>query len=90
MMGSEFTKLQDLDIVCGRGKSYDSFPGNAIFKRLVRQYSEVYSERERLQKAVVIQQIAKQLQASNIRFVKRAFQGRWVLLSDEEVSVKVS
>ena len=90
-MGSTKVKVGAMDIVCGRGKGYDNFPGNIEFRRIVKEHAATYTAKRttRTEKSIIIRIIAKELLVHNIRFLKCKGDQGWVVLSDYEVNLKV-
>jgi hypothetical protein len=91
---SNFNKTKisvlDKDILCGRGKGLESFPGNRIFRQIIKQHAAEYGnpKTSRSERSHVVQFIANQLVGDGMRFVKRDKKG-WVVLGDHEVKLKV-
>ena len=90
-MGSTKVKVGVMDIVCGRGKGYDNFPGNIEFRRIIKEHAAAYSATQitRTEKSIIIRIIAKELLLNNIRFLKWKSDQGWVVLSDYQVNLKV-
>jgi hypothetical protein len=90
-MGSTNVEVGVMDIVCGRGKGYDDFPGNVEFRRIIKEHAAAYSAKRttRTEKSIIIRIIAKELLLHNIRFLKCKGDQGWVVLSEYEVNLKV-
>ncbi len=80
----------DTDIVCGRGKGLENFPGNRIFRQFIKQHAAEYGnpKASRSERSQVVQFITSLLIDEGMRFVKRETKG-WVVLGDHEVKLKV-
>lgn len=80
----------DTDIVCGRGKGLENFPGNRIFRQFIKQHAAEYGnpKASRSERSQVVQFITILLIDEGMRFVKRETKG-WVVLGDHEVKLKV-
>ena len=78
------------DIVCGRGKGFDLFPANQIFRSIIADNAARYHsfQKCRTEKSILIHRIAHQLKMDNMRFVKRTKNG-WKALPENEVNLKV-
>jgi hypothetical protein len=83
--------LDDKSIVCGRGRGYDLYPGNRVFRSIIQQHSAEYLKKgiSRKEKSDILQRVSSILQKHNMKFVKRAQEG-WFVLDEHEVNVKVS
>lgn len=89
---TNFTTFEVNDIVCGRGRGFDSYTGNKLFRSIIREHAVVYSSENtsRNDKTNVIKSILFELQASNARFIRQKKNLGWTLLSEREVRLKVS
>ena len=90
MTASNTITVLDNDIVCGRGRGFEIFPGNQTFRRIIYENATSYVGHleNRSEKSILIKLIASKISENNMRFVKRAKLG-WSLLGENEVKLKV-
>jgi hypothetical protein len=88
---TNFTTFEVNDIVCGRGKGFDSYPGNKLFRSIINKHAVAYSSEStnRKDKTMVIKKILFELKANNARFIRRKKNSGWTMLSEREVQMKV-
>jgi hypothetical protein len=79
-----------IDVICGRGKPYQDFPGNLRVGRIVDETVPLYLEtHERLAKTMIAMGIVQQVQKSGGRFLTRRDDG-WELAQDKVARGKIS
>ena len=79
-----------IDVLCGRGKPYQDFPGNLRVGAIVDEHVSVYLEtQERLAKTMIAIGIVQQIQRSGGRFLTRRDDG-WELAREKVARGKVS
>lgn len=83
--------LVDDDILCGRGRGLESFPGNKVFRRIIKEHASFYVDPKtsRSAKSRLVQRIAARLSAENMRFLKK-LKGGWRQLEEYDARLKVS
>jgi len=80
----------EMDVLCGRGRPYQDFPGNLRVGRIVDQHVAQYLEtHERLTKTMIAISIVKNVQTFGGRFLARRDDG-WELASDKVARGKIS
>ena len=79
------------DIICGRGKPFQTFSGNLDFAKVIDVYRDEYqNSKEHLDKMVISTNILHQVQASGCRFLKKQPKhGCWELATDAVAREKV-
>lgn len=82
--------VMDNDILCGRGKGLESFPGNKFFRRTIKEHAIVYGNprTSRAERSRLVRMIADRLRAEGRRFIKRV-ERNWVMLDDRDSKMKV-
>lgn len=90
MTASNTITVLNNDIVCGRGRGFEIFPGNQTFRRIIYENATSYAGHleNRSEKSILIKLIASKISENNMRFVKRAKRG-WSLLGENEVKLKI-
>mmetsp|Transcript_13924 Transcript_13924/g.23129 ORF Transcript_13924/g.23129 Transcript_13924/m.23129 type:complete len:278 (-) Transcript_13924:85-918(-) len=84
--------FSDEDVVCGRGKGFELFPGNTKFRLIIKENADMYSRQKtsRTAKSQLIKVIFGQLETHDMRFVKRCTkQGGWKVLGENEIRLKI-
>jgi hypothetical protein len=81
------------DIVLGRGRPYQEFPGNVHLAILIDQHRNIYQSIDRLNKTALSTEIVKLVNATGGRFLKKCEDeviGGWIEVSDDVARDKVS
>jgi hypothetical protein len=80
------------DVLCGRGGSINSHPGNERFRTLVEKRKRVYlTARFKREKRLIANSIVSEIRALNGRFLQRdAKSGLWKDIGDEKARDKTS
>lgn len=81
----------EIDILCGRGKTYAHHPGNIVFNKAVEDNLQNYLlKTKRTDKSIVVAELVNLLQSSGARFMKcNKAQGTWRVLTHSEAHYKV-
>ena len=80
-----------MDVLLGRGRPYQTFPGNVTLAMLVDAERNLYKKADRFEKTARTRDIVRMIKATKGRFLKRTESGnRWVEVSDEVAREKVS
>jgi hypothetical protein len=78
------------DVLLGRGKPFQEYPGNLRLAILVDRYREKYMDAGRCDKAIISQHLVYQIKKADGRFLKKlTSDGPWVEVSDEVARDKV-
>jgi hypothetical protein len=78
------------DVLLGRGRPYQEFPGNIHLGRIVDLYRDRYKQTtERLEKTVISMEVVQRIQASGGRFLQRKADG-WEVADDIVPREKIS
>jgi hypothetical protein len=78
------------DVLLGRGRPYQEFPGNIHLGRIVDLYRDRYKQTtERLEKTVISMEVVQRIQASGGRFLQRKA-GGWEIADDIVPREKIS
>ncbi len=86
-------EIQDLDILCGRGKRCVQHHGNEVLRRIVGNYCEDYQKaKNRDAKFEVVTNIIKHLRRRGIRFLKQSGENSyfWHVLEEKESREKIA
>lgn len=79
-----------LDVLCGRGRPYQDFPGNIRVGQIVDDHVPLYLEtQERLAKTMIAISIVQLVQRSGGRFLTRR-KGGWEIAQDKVARGKIS
>ncbi len=79
-----------IDVLCGRGRPYQDFPGNIRVGRIVDEHVPLYLEtQERLAKTMIAISIVQNIQRSGGRFLNRRDDG-WEIAEDRVARGKIS
>ena len=79
-----------IDVLCGRGRPYQDFPGNIRVGKLVDEHVPLYLEtQERLAKTMIAIGIVQQVQREGGRFLTRRQDG-WELAQNKVARAKIS
>jgi hypothetical protein len=79
-----------IDVLCGRGRPYQDFPGNIRVGKLVDEHVPLYLEtQERLAKTMIAIGIVQQVQREGGRFLTRRSDG-WELAQNKVARAKIS
>jgi hypothetical protein len=79
------------DIVLGRGRPYQDFPGNKLLAQIIDGRREEYQMVDRFGKICISIEIAKQIEEAGARFLTREKEtGGWVKADDNVIREKVS
>lgn len=81
------------DVLLGRGRPYQEFPGNAKLAEIIDDHREAYQQPQRkLRKTAISNEVLKIIKLSNGRFLKKheSDEGIWVEVSDEIARDKIS
>ena len=83
--------VMDTDILCGRGRGLESFPGNTIFRRIIKEHADMYgrAKTSRAEKSRLVRLVADRLAEEDMRFVKKVNKKDWVALEDSDAKLKV-
>jgi hypothetical protein len=80
------------DVVLGRGRPFQEFPGNVRLAFLIEQQRQVYQALDRLNKTALSLEIVKLVKNTGGRFLKRCEDdiGGWIEVADDVARDKVS
>jgi len=78
------------DVLLGRGRPFQEWPGNKRLSEWIDQYYPVFSESDRSTKTSISKGIVQMVKAAGGRFLKRGDDNDWVLVSDYDGREKVS
>eukprot|EP00934_Nitzschia_sp_Nitz4_P001182 Nitzschia sp. Nitz4//scaffold38_size140716//53689//55150//NITZ4_003139-RA/size140716-snap-gene-0.142-mRNA-1//1//CDS//3329550054//1182//frame0 len=79
-----------LDVLVGRGKPYQDFPGNNILLAIVAEYSDLYGQSYHCQdKTILSLRIVQKIQQDGGRFLQRTMDG-WIVVEDAVAREKVA
>ena len=78
------------DVLVGRGRSYQDYPGNVAFRKLIEANCEEYDTIGRHDRMILTRRLIHQLAADKVRFLKQLDDGYWLALDVSEVQNKVS
>jgi hypothetical protein len=80
------------DVLLGRGRPFQEFPGNVQLAKIIDDYREAYQAGKKLDKTAISTKSLKLVKDSNGRFLKKEdnIKGFWVDVSDEVAREKVS
>mmetsp|Transcript_698 Transcript_698/g.1258 ORF Transcript_698/g.1258 Transcript_698/m.1258 type:complete len:507 (-) Transcript_698:1067-2587(-) len=83
-----------IDVVLGRGRWFQYFPGNISFREFLEERDVEYNEASRTDKVNMTKSIVAELRASGRRFLKLERNQRgsdmWIEVGDKEIYKKVS
>lgn len=82
----------NMDIVCGRGKSFEDLPGNQLFRKFIQRNAAIYASPQttRSEKSILIRTVRELLNKNSISFIKRNDINEWVGMEEKEIKIKVS
>jgi hypothetical protein len=84
----------DMDVLCGRGRTYFHHPGNVQFREIVGHNLGVYldaSSSKKNQKTMIINRIANEAMGKGVRFLARKSNSKpWYVIGENKVRDKVS
>ena len=82
--------VTDNDILCGRGRGLESFPGNKVFRGIIKQHAKVYGNPKttRTERSRLVIMIANRLSVECMRFLKREARN-WIIVEDRHAKMKV-
>lgn len=82
--------IGDNDILCGRGRGLESFPGNKVFRQMIKEHASFYVDpnTSRVAKSRLVQRISARLSTENMRFLKK-MKGGWRQLDEYDAKLKV-
>jgi len=89
----ESIEPRDNDVLCGRGGSINTHPGNARFRELVEKRKRSYIDAFKREKRLIAESILKDIRrlSPSGRFLTRAVKGGpWVEISEEKARDKTS
>jgi hypothetical protein len=83
------------DVLFGRGKPFQEYPGNIQFGELIQKYWKLHQQSDRFEKCTISVQIVQHARASGVRFLKKndSGQGRvggWIPVNDKVARERVS
>jgi hypothetical protein len=79
------------DVLLGRGRPFQEFPGNVRLALLIDKYRERYTTAGRCDKAIISQHLLDMIKESKGRFLKKMTDSEgWVEVSDDVAQDKVS
>jgi hypothetical protein len=79
------------DVLLGRGRPYQIYPGNFFLKKVIETEMEAYQRADRFEKTCISEEIVRMIQAKNSRFLKRDESGMcWIVVDDKSAREKVS
>mmetsp|Transcript_10934 Transcript_10934/g.31344 ORF Transcript_10934/g.31344 Transcript_10934/m.31344 type:complete len:811 (+) Transcript_10934:50-2482(+) len=78
-----------MDILFGRGRSFQEHPGNLRYSQLIETNREKYDSSKKLEKTALTKHIVQTVQASGGRFLKQDG-ASWVVVSNETARDKIS
>jgi hypothetical protein len=79
------------DVLLGRGRPFQEFPGNVRLALLIDKYRERYFTAGRCDKAIISQHLVDTIKESKGRFLKKTTDSEgWVEVSDDVARDKVS
>ena len=85
----KFAYPSPIDVLLGRGKSYQEFPGNQRMGRIVDSYREAYHHLvDSVDKQSLSTNLVKMIQESGTRFLQRQ-SDRWVIVDDRIARTKI-
>lgn len=87
---SKILQVTDQDIICGRGRGLESFPGNKVFRQIIKEHAAMYIAQgtSRAERSRMVRLISVRLSSEGMRFIKRASKG-WIPLEDYDAKLKV-
>lgn len=75
---------QENDVLLGRGRPYQEYPGNRKLAMIINQRKEEYKASGKLRKTELTNIILQDIKVSGGRFLKKSDDGKfWVVVSDE-------
>jgi hypothetical protein len=78
------------DVLLGRGRPYQEFPGNLHLAELIHEHRQVYTSETKRQKTDIANQIVHLIQLAGGRFLKKNDQDVWGQVSQDAARSKVS
>lgn len=79
------------DVLLGRGRPYQIYPGNFFLKKVIEKEIEAYQKADRFEKTCISEEIVRMIQGKNGRFLKRDDSGMgWIVVDDKSAREKVS
>jgi hypothetical protein len=79
------------DVLLGRGRPYQIYPGNFFLKKVIEKEIEAYQRADRFEKTCISEEIVRMIQGKNGRFLKRDDSGMgWIVVDDKSAREKVS
>jgi hypothetical protein len=92
---TSITSPSDIDILCGKDKTFNKHPGNLLYRQLIEKYAEGYSNESSKQiKMKVTKDIVCRLEASGARFIRligdNNTDGGWQEITNQQARDKTS
>ncbi|KAL3929803.1 MAG: hypothetical protein SGBAC_012049 [Bacillariaceae sp.] len=81
-------KTNNQDIIFGRGKSLQDFPGNQRMRQITSKYKNLYRTLPRSQKRPLVESVYKEIVCNGARFLTKAPKETFYLLVDVEVALQ--
>jgi hypothetical protein len=78
------------DVLLGRGRPYQEFPGNLHMAQLIHDHQQVYTSETKFQKTIITNKIVHLIQLAGGRFLKKNDQDVWVQVTQDVARGKVS
>lgn len=90
MSSYKIQQVTDQDILCGRGRGLESFPGNKLFRQVIKEHAASYIAQSttRSERSRMVRLISDRLASEGMRFIKRVNKG-WTPLEDYDAKLKV-
>jgi hypothetical protein len=91
---TSITSPSDIDILCGKDKTFNKHPGNLLYRQLIEEHAERYSnECSKQIKMKVTKVIVGQLEASGARFIRMIGDNNndgWQEITNQQAREKIS
>jgi aromatic ring hydroxylase len=91
MSSFKIQQVTDQDILCGRGRGLESFPGNKLFRQVIKEHAATYiaPNTTRSERSRMVRLISDRLASEGMRFIKRVNKEGWSPLEDYDAKLKV-
>ena len=89
-MTTRENKVNESDVLCGRGGATNNHIGNKMFRALVTEHQAEYLAAKKKDKALVSQRIVRQIRQKGGRFLRRTDGGIWMDVGDKKATEKTS
>jgi hypothetical protein len=85
------TSPADIDILCGKDKTFNKHPGNLLYRQLIEEHAQGYTnECSKQIKMKVTKDIVGQMERSGARFIRKVGNECWKEISNQEARDKTS